>query len=387
MSSTRHQTTIRQAVTRLAHGGAELEVRDASFPAGDGTFASADDFARHLCEVFGAQLVDGGVRGSMSVRGSYRRHGADGGDAVTFGDVVLDETTSASGALILGDRRIDVASPDPAQPPGAPILPPVVHADDLVYTGDVNGTEQWVAPDQSMIQFRAAPGVSLTFHAWKRSHWYGSWSMGAAVTADGLNYAAGIINSNYYMTVPGGSACEIVKVGQSTDTNNNYFNEYQWGWNSQQPERVASFCRAQWRGARFSGLVTAGSGCDRYKNDQWPIGFPPDWPPLPTGIEVSPGSVSMTVNGLGLNQARWVSVINNTTSPITVEVQPPAGNDFSWPSGTYTAGPYGGDVPIQVMFDGGSQPGYYHTSVQIQAGGQHFTVPVTVNVISTGPPR
>jgi hypothetical protein len=39
------------------------------------------------------------------------------------------------------------------------------------------------------------------------------------------------------------------------------------------------------------------------------------------------------------------------------------------------------------MFDGGSAPGYYRTSVRIQAGGLQFTVPVTVNVISTYPPK
>jgi hypothetical protein len=387
MSSRQDQTTIRQAVTRLAHGGAQLEVRDASFAASDGKFASAEDFTGHLCEVLGAQPVDGGVRGSMSVKGSYRRHGADGGDAVTFGDVVLDETTSASGALILGDRRIDVAALGPVQPPGPPAAPPIVPADNLVYTGDVNGTERWVAPDQSMVQFRTAPGVTLTFHAWKRSHWYGYWSMGAGVTADGLNYDAGIIDSNYYMTVPDGPACAIVKVGESTDQNNNYFNEWQWGWNSQQPERVASFCRVQWRGARFADLVTVGSGCDHYKDDQWPTGFPPDWPPLPTGIEVRPGSITMTVKGLGLNDAATATVLNHTTSAITVQVEPPASNDFSWPSGTFTAPAYGGQLPIQVMFDGGSAPGYYRTSVRIQAGGLQFTVPVTVNVISTYPPK
>jgi hypothetical protein len=387
MSSTRTQTTIRHAVTRSSHEGAELEARDASFAVGDGKFASADAFSRYLCEVLGAQPVDGGVRGSMSVKGSYRRHGAGGGDAVTFGDVVLDGITSASGTLILGDRRIDVAALGPVQPLGAPVAPPIVPADNLIYDDDVNGTERWVAPDQSTIQFRAAPGVTLTFNAWKRSYWFGYWSMGAGVTADGLNYDAGIIDSNYYMTVPDGAACEIVKTSERTDQNNNYFDEWQWGWNSQQPERVASFCRVQWRGARFAGLVTAGSGCDRYKNDQWPGGFPPDWPPLPTGVEVTPGSITMTVKGLGLNDAATANVLNHTTSDITIQVEPPTSNDFSWPSGTFTVPAYGGQWPIQVMFDGGSAPGYYRTSLQIQVGGQQFSVPVTVTVTSTYPPQ
>ena len=107
-----------------------------------------------------------------------------------------------------------------------------------VYTGDVNGTQRWVAMDQSMVQFRAAKGT-LTFHAWKRTHFPAYWSMGASVTADGLNYDAGIIDSHYYMTVPEGTGCELVKAGESTDHDNNYFDEWQWGVNSQQPDRVA----------------------------------------------------------------------------------------------------------------------------------------------------
>jgi len=49
--------------------------------------------------------------------------------------------------------------------------------------------------------------------------------MGASVTADGENYDAAIIDSNYYMTPPQGPTCEIVKVGQATDASNNYFDE------------------------------------------------------------------------------------------------------------------------------------------------------------------
>lgn len=69
-----------------------------------------------------------------------------------------------------------------------------------------------------------AAGGTLTFRAWKRSYWI-YWSMGASVTADGENYDAAIIDSNYYMTPPQGPTCEIVKVGQATDASNNYFDE------------------------------------------------------------------------------------------------------------------------------------------------------------------
>lgn len=258
----------------------------------------------------------------------------------------------------------------------------------LVYTGDVNGTQRWAAADQSMVQFRADSGKMLTFHAWKRTHFPLYWSMGASVTADGVNYEAGIINSNYYMTVPDGTGCEIVKVGQSTDSNSNYFDEWQWGWNSQQPERVASLCRVQWNGARFTDLITAGSGCTRYSDDQWPTGYPPDWPPIPTGVEVSPGQLSMNVAGLGLNAAATTAVLNHTASDVPVQVSPPARDYFSWPGGTLTVPAYG-SLPITVMFEGGSAPGVYQDAVRIGVGisGQ-FTVPVTVTVTgSKGPPK
>src|SRR5690348_9630587 len=185
-----------------------------------------------------------------------------------------------------------IRSPDDGAP--AEVRNAAIVAEDslLVYTRDVNGAQRWVAMDQSMVQYRAARGT-LTFHAWKRTHFPAYWSMGASVTADGVDYDAGIIDSHYYLTVPEGTGGELVKVGQSTDHGSNYFDEWQWGINSQQPDRVASLCRAQWHGARFADLDTAGSGCDLYKADQWPAGFPPGWPPLPTGIEVVPGYLTM----------------------------------------------------------------------------------------------
>jgi hypothetical protein len=263
--------------------------------------------------------------------------------------------------------------------------PAIVPADsELVNTGEVNGTQRWAAPDQSLVQYRAAGGT-LTFHAWKRSYLI-YWSMGASVTADGENYDAAIIDSNYYMTPPQGPTCEIVKVGQATDAGNNYFDEWQWGVNSQQPDRVASLCRAQWNGARFADLVTAGLGCPRYQNDQWPIGYPPSWPPLPAGVQVSPGSLSIHVQGLGLNAAASTAVLNHTASDVPVDVDPPATADFSWPGGSFAIPAYG-QLPIEVMFGGGSSAGDYRTTMRIVAGGQEFTVPVIATVTATGLPK
>jgi hypothetical protein len=284
------------------------------------------------------------------------------------------------------NRQAAIRSPVDGAPPEVRHAAIVPDDSQLVYTGDVNGAQRWVAMDQSMVQFRAAKGT-LTFHAWKRTHFPAYWSMGASVTADGVNYDAGIIDSHYYMTVPEGTGCELVKAGESTDRGNNYFDEWQWGVNSQQPARVASLCRVQWNGARFADLVTAGSGCTGYKDDQWPPGFPPDWPPLPTGIEVSPGYLTMSVKGLGLNDAATTSVLNHTGSDVPVQVSPPARNYFSWPSGPFTAPAYGG-LPITVMFEGGDAPGEYRDSVRILVGTSlEFTVPVTVTVTSTYPPK
>ena len=297
-----------------------------------------------------------------------------------------------------GIRFEETASPEAASPSTAAVTaagaelppellpaPPAVPADSgLVYTGDVNGTQRWAAPDGSLVQYRAAGGT-LTFHAWKRSYLL-YWSMGASVTADSENYEAGIIDSNYYMTPPQGPTCEIVKVGQATDGGGSYFDEWQWGVNSQQPDRAASLCRVQWNGARFADLVTAGSGCPRYLNDQWPTGFPPGWPPLPTGVEVSPASLTMHVNGLGLNAAAWTGVLNHTPAGVPVSVAPPSGDDFSWASGTFTA-PAFGQLPVEVMFDGASEAGTYYATVQITAGGQQFAVPVTATVTDKGLPK
>ena len=169
------------------------------------------------------------------------------------------------------------------------------------------------------------------------------------------------------MTVAERGGCELVKVDESTDDNDNYFDESQWGINSQQPARVASLCRVQWNGARFADLVTAGTGCTGYPNDQWPPGFPTDWPPLPSGIEVSPGSLMMSIKGLGLNDAATTAVLNHTGSDVPVQVSPPARNYFSWPSGTFTAPAYG-ELPITVMFEGGDAPGEYRDSVRVLVG-------------------
>jgi hypothetical protein len=294
--------------------------------------------------------------------------------------------TQLSGPPMTGSGGDAAALTSAELPPGLAPGPALLPADtQLTYTGDVNGTQRWVSADQSVVQYRAA-GRLLTFHGWKRSHLI-YWSMGASVTADGENWDAAIIDSNYYMTVPERTPCEIVKVGQSTSRNSSYFDEWQWGVSSQQPERAACLCRVQWNGARFTDLVTAGTGCTRYQNDQWPTGYPADWPPLPAGIEVSPASLAMQVKGLGINAASRTVILNHTASDVPVQIAPDTTDYFDWPSGTFTVPAHGG-LPITVMFQGGNAPGSYRTSVRIVAGqGAQFTVPVIVTVSASGPDK
>lgn len=82
------------------------------------------------------------------------------------------------------------------------------------------------------------------------------------------------------------SPCMLVKEDQDSDSNDDYLDEYEWGINTQQPERVASLCRAQWHHARFADIVTAGSGCLNFENAEWPVGFPSEWNAISTSVEL-----------------------------------------------------------------------------------------------------
>jgi hypothetical protein len=276
--------------------------------------------------------------------------------------------------------------PSAQQPPQElrpqPFVAPA--GDSLVYQGEVNGAQLWVARDQSIVQYRADAGT-LTFHAWKRSELI-YWSIGASMTADGPDYVAADILSNYYMTLPDRPACEIVKTGHTTDRGNKYCDEWQWGLNSQQPDRVASLCRAQWNNARFSGVVTAGSGCTNYAAYSWPPGYPTDWPPLLTGVQVTPEEITMNVPGIGLDDFATAQVSNHNTGPVTAEVEPSSSGLFSWTAGAYTVAA-NSSMPIQVAFEGAPAAGTYQTTLRLTVGSASFEVLIRASVISKGPPK
>ena len=75
----------------------ELANIDASIQPDRYTFADLDELTAYLGEVLGGRPDGGGVRGSMSRKGTYSRRTADGTPAVTFSDPVLDAISSAAG--------------------------------------------------------------------------------------------------------------------------------------------------------------------------------------------------------------------------------------------------------------------------------------------------
>jgi hypothetical protein len=277
-----------RATTVRKDGSVEFVTHNASIQPGRNTFANFDEFNAYLGKTLGAHPDGKGMRGSISRKGMYSRNAGNSIQGVTFGDPVLDTISSATGSLVIGGKTIDLregrASPQGPNGTGGGVV--AFDAPYLKFTGIVNGAERWASDDGAMVEYRIGNG-RLNFHAWKKSTFYQYWSMGGEISVYDTNakFDAADIVSNYYMTV--NTPCQIVKVGHDSDRHDTYVDQYEWGWNSQQPERVAVLCRAQWHNARFADLVTAGDGCTNFKNDQWPTGFPPDWNAIHTVVNLN----------------------------------------------------------------------------------------------------
>jgi len=239
------------------------------------TFSDFGDFKTYLCEMLGAKVEGDGIRGKMSRRGALTRRAAEGGQQGTLGDPVLDAIASPDGKLVIGDETIDLRQ-------GVAFAAP-----DLTHTGDVNGAERWASDDGSLVEYRLGTG-RLFFHAWKKHTFYGYWSIGAeiSVSETPAKFQAAQIESRYFMSVT--APCEVVKVDSDSDRNDTYVDEYEWGWNSPQPERVASACRALWHNAFFADVVTAGDGCEAAANNiPWDQGEPAGWQPINTVLNLN----------------------------------------------------------------------------------------------------
>jgi hypothetical protein len=197
----------------------------------------------------------------------------------------------------------------------------------------------------------------LNFHAWKKDTLYLYWSMGGEIGTTGTdtNFEAADIVSLTYMSVPGHPPCAVYRTGESSARDDSYVDQYDWGWNSQQPERVAVLCRAQWHHARFREVLTAGEGCLNYLNETWPQGFPPNWDTIKAVVELngtwtdgSPRSADISVRFKSLTidmsdfdrPAAHGSVVDGSTITVTFpddrtytgNLQPPA--TIRWSNGS-----------------------------------------------------
>src|SRR5664279_3030166 len=100
--STQDSLSVDQVATIRPDGGVDFVTRGASIRSDPYTFASLDELTDYLGQFLGAQPEGGGTSGSMSRTGTYSRRAADGTQAVTLGDPVLDTVSSAAGALVIG---------------------------------------------------------------------------------------------------------------------------------------------------------------------------------------------------------------------------------------------------------------------------------------------
>ena len=311
MSTQQNLVTVGQVRSMQQSGKVEFVTRDVLIQPDRYTFANLDELTAYVGETFGGQPAGQGLRGSMTRKGIYSRRAADGTDAVTFGDPVLDAVSSATGTIVIGTQTIDLVedlgSPESVNAAGGGA---VASASGLVKTGIVNGAERWATDDGSLVEYRMGAGT-LSFHAWNRRRTFPPyWSAGAKIFIKGTNadFEFADIRSYYYMSVT--SPCEPSVDGDS-DSDDSYLEEYEWGVNAQRPERVASLCRARWHHSQFADVVTAGEGCLRYLNDSWPTGFPPEWTPISTGLELT---------GLWTDGSAQRAVISRKPRSLTIDM-------------------------------------------------------------------
>jgi hypothetical protein len=342
--------TVSRATTIRDGGRAEFSAGTASISPDRHRFHTFDELKTYLQHTFGARAEGEGVRGSMSRRGPYSRRAANGDPVVTFGDPVLDAISSADGSLVVGNETINLreGSGSPAARAGADGTVGAQAASSLQHTGTVNGAERWAADDGSRVEYRLGTG-RLVFQAWRNRNISGYWSIGAEilVVKTPAKFQVADIESRYYMSV--GAPCKIVRIDHDSDRNDDYLEEYEWGWNAQQPKRVASLCRARWHNALFADVVTAGSGCEDAPNDPtnpWTPGFPPDWTPKSTVVNLTGdwtdgsgrnAAISVDLSSLSVNMSAFNrpaargSIVDWSTIEVTfpddrtytAQVQPP----------------------------------------------------------------
>jgi hypothetical protein len=256
------------------------------FPADDGVlttrrfeFRDRDDLVNYLSETFLVPVVNGGVRVRITRRGKYARRDENGNQIYTIGDPTLDMVTNENGELIIAGHRVQIArnhlQDRKLRPRGIGAIDLTSFGNDLARVK----SQRAVVGESDDVLIRSSDGITtlasrsadtwethmdgdtLQFHAWKSGRgWDLKWTMGAEIETWGQDFTRARIDSRYLDTYVA-QTCAAVKFDSDEDTNDDYVDEYEEGWNAPQPLRVVSQCTAEWKGSTWTAEVSAGTPC------------------------------------------------------------------------------------------------------------------------------
>jgi hypothetical protein len=294
--STQERLTMSQILKITPNGTSEIVTNDAVIQPGQHSFANQEALYAYLVQTFGAKVQNGGMTGSFARTGKYERRSADGAPAITFGNPILDTISSAEGSLVINDRIVDLlplrsSINMPGRTSGLSDGVVTFDAPALKRMGTVHDAEKWVLDDGSYVEYRIGNG-RLGFQAWRNGPSIsdlGFWDMGVGIWVwnTATNYEAAFINALSFISAT--APCQTKQFGGTTisDYSGTHVELNDWGFNAQQPERVAGVCMAQWHHRQFADLVTAGSGCPDYMQNFMNPTFPEDWNPIPTDVNLN----------------------------------------------------------------------------------------------------
>lgn len=365
-------------------------------------FASEEELVDYIANLFDIEpLSDRSIRGTGSQVRQRRIVKASESHPALFQNPVLDHITSPHGELVIGSQSYNMQGRrlgssrrgliplDPSANNGTTSFA-------LSCYQDYTGLENCVSDDGSLRTYSDG-NASLSFRAYKEST-LNYWEMGTEIKTIGINFEAAIINSRYFGEAYA-QTCAVQKYDEDSDTNDNYLDEYEWGFFAPQPKRIESLCRVQWNDRRISGIVSAGDECFVVGSVQpWPEGWPEGWPPInvPDPVEsigVQPRSLTFTSRPSRPSVTKTVTITSTFTTPITVTVEdatvdqsPSDSSVFDAPSfGGVLSGefenvsgqltiPPNGSVNIEVTFTGLSGIGSIRGSLRLVWDSGQFTV-------------
>jgi hypothetical protein len=227
----------------------------------------------------------------------------------------------------------------------------------LTRTGTESGTERWEEPDHSAVEYRAADGAVLRFEAFTGKTLALRQKIGAKIVAHHGRLEAAEIDAHYFVRVSD-EAYEVLSESSSA-RNAAHLEQHESPHGgavhggpptATLPERVEALCRAQWRGARYRSVVSAGE-LDPEAEAHVPSfaeDFPLHWP-APGGVEVRASSLVITALTAGQRRSASFTVRNREGTPQTITVHPPSHYSFEVDSGELVI-PAAGSVRVPVRY-------------------------------------